>query len=468
MVQMSGMIFPSCPYQSQRHDSHASAMSVYHAKSPLRSLHMALKSPLSSASARERCRGRQLRSYIAASAKLRELRPKTNAHESGSLVVSSLHTIAYEVHGNPQGQPVLCVHGGPGAGAYASHARFFDSSHWRIILVDQRGCGSSTPRGCLEDNTTQALIQDFEKLREHLGVDTWVLFGGSWGTTLALAYAQKHTDRVVGLILRAFCLMRPQEVNWMYRSGATNVSALQPSAWDAFLAPLSQSEREDPLAAWYSRLMSAEADVRDKAASAWLGYDMAVSRIPSSQLQSWNGSTWSQSPVGSGPPHALPPLRQGLDHEHTAPPSPSSANTNSASDNSSIQKLSQQGTKGNGAAKEMSSFTAQAMLTAHYSINSAFLLNEPIIENLDRLRNIPAIGIQGRLDLVCPPATAFEVHQAWPELQLRLVGGAGHSQYDPAIQHELLEATDAMRLLFRRTSSRSRDRKAAEPHVVLL
>jgi hypothetical protein len=115
-------------------------------------------------------------------------------------------------------------------------------------------------------------------------------------------------------------------------------------------------------------------------ASAWLGYDMAVSRIPSSQLQSWNGSTWSQSPVGSGPPHALPPLRQGLDREHTAPPSPSSANTNSASDNSSIQKLSQQGTKGNGAAKEMSSFTAQAMLTAHYSINSAFLLNEPIIE----------------------------------------------------------------------------------------
>lgn len=385
--------------------------------------------------------------------------------------MSSLHTLAYEVYGDPNGQPVLCVHGGPGAGAYANHARFFDSSHWRIILVDQRGCGASTPRGCLEDNTTQTLIQDFEKLREHLEVDTWVLFGGSWGTTLSLAYAQAHTDRVDGLILRAMCLMRPHEVDWMYRSGAVGVAALQPSAWAAFLEALPQSERGDPLAAWHSRLISADTDVRDKAASAWLRYDMSVGKVPSSQLQSWGGKSWSQTAIGSGATHSLPPLRRQMATEDaTAETSSSAAASKGSGTNSGISsgngsgtgaassqaaplhgdsttKASSPAASGTNATSKgvMTSFVAQAMLTAHYSINSAFLLDEPILKNIDKLRSIPAIGIQGRLDLVCPPATAFEVHQAWPELRLRLVGGAGHSQYDPAIQHELLEATDAMR-----------------------
>jgi len=457
--------------------------------------------------------------------------PPSELSGSGMLPVSPLHDVAYWEYGNPAGQPVLCVHGGPGAGAYTKHSQFFDAKHWRIILVDQRGCGQSTPLGCLEDNTTDALLEDFEKVRQHLQIDTWVLFGGSWGTALSLAYAQRYTDRVDGLILRAMCLMRPQEIDWMYREGLAGVAALQPAAWNQFIGPLLPEERANPLAAWYARLASSDTSIRDHAAGAWMRYDMSVGKIPSKDLQSWTGAGWKKSAIGEGAPHTLPPLQRPYHPPQPGPPgsldlpastaaaahgsgsttqsngptsngrasaarsgahsraqthtpsrdrgapaaragtpeaqvpglkgkrnplwvspdvqqpsqasieagSPTDSGTAPAADSAAAEEPQEAASKG------ISTWTAQALLTAHYCVNSAFLLDNPILENIDCLRGIPAIGIQGRMDLVCPPGTAFDVHMAWPELRLRLVGDAGHSQYDPAIQHELLQATDAMR-----------------------
>ncbi|KAK9828535.1 hypothetical protein WJX72_000641 [[Myrmecia] bisecta] len=301
----------------------------------------------------------------------RSLYDASPVHSVGKLKVSEFHTLHYEEYGKPDGKHALVLHGGPGAGCYPNHARMFDTNKWRVVLVDQRGCGKSTPSGCLVENTTQALVADCERLRQHLGIADWVVLGGSWGSTLAVAYAITHPDRIAGIILRGVCLMRPCELDWMYKGGA---AALQPKGWIDFLSHLTPAEQQDPLRSYYARLTSDHAPTRDAAARAWLSYEMAV--------------------------------------------------------------------------------VAQARLEAHYSINGAFLTEPPLLAGIDRIRHIPCIAVQGRLDFVCPVRTAYDLHCAWPEMELRVVPDAGHSMYDSRITHELVCATERMRHVRRRKSEK--------------
>eukprot|EP00891_Asterochloris_glomerata_P002773 jgi/Astpho2/2773/e_gw1.00050.148.1_t len=338
---------------------------------------------------------------------LRPLYPSSRPHLTGQLAVSKLHTLYYEVHGNPKGMPAVVVHGGPGAGCYAKHAQFFDLQYYTVVLVDQRGCGRSTPVGCLQDNTTQALVGDLEKLRKHLKMSSWLMLGGSWGVALTLAYAQKHPDRVLAMVLRGICLMRPSEISWMYRGG---VAHLQPSGnfhagwFDGYLSHLPEGDRTDPVAGYFKLLQSEEAKVREAAAAAWFRYEMSVGARSQNLLV-------------------------------TAEPPPNMSRI------------------------------AQPLLTCFYSLNNAFLEAEPLLQGMDKIQHIPAIAIHGALDFVCPVKTAYELHRAWPELELRVVPGAGHSQYDPNIQHELLEATDRFRGLAP-SKSATMGRKGTVPAIV--
>ncbi|KAF8072408.1 pip [Scenedesmus sp. PABB004] len=230
---------------------------------------------------------------------LRGLYPPSAPHASGHLRVSELHSVYYEVHGNPRGTPAIVVHGGPGAGCFANHARFFDPDAYRIILLDQRGCGRSTPAAALAGNTTSELVADLEALRRHLGVRRWLLFGGSWGVALSLAYAQAHPGVVLGLVLRGVCLMRPQEIAWMYGGGA---AALRPLAWAAFTAGLPPREAANPLLAHYSRLLSADAATRQAATKAWMTYEYSVGFTSSQQqLMVWDGEAWGAEPAPGAP-----------------------------------------------------------------------------------------------------------------------------------------------------------------------
>ncbi|KAL0026450.1 hypothetical protein WJX79_010832 [Trebouxia sp. C0005] len=267
---------------------------------------------------------RQLQSVISAAADskttldsasrsvpLRSLYSVGKAIETGNVKVSDLHTVHYQVYGNPQGQPALVVHGGPGAGCYTNHARFFDLQHWKVVLVDQRGCGSSTPLGCLVDNNTQALIDDYEKLRKRLKIKKWMLFGGSWGVSLSLAYAQQHAAKVSSIVLRGVCLMRPSEIDWMFGGGAGHV---QPLGWHNFKGHIPKAERDDIVAAYHKRLTSPDIAVRDAAAKAWLSWEHSVGSARTSSLQALLECHYSHN-------HAFlrDPLLQGVDQVRHIP-----------------------------------------------------------------------------------------------------------------------------------------------------
>src|SRR5215472_10618685 len=206
----------------------------------------------------------------------RTLYPEIEPYDSGKLAVSPLHTLYYEQCGNPHGKPVVFLHGGPGAGCNAKSRRFFDPAHYRIVLFDQRGCGRSTPHAELTDNTTWDLVADIERLREHLGIERWQVFGGSWGSTLALAYAETHPQRVTELLLRGVFLLRKQEIDWFYQRGA---SVLFPDAWEPYLAHIPEAERGDLLPAYYRRLTSEDPAVRLAAAKIWSGWEGATSKL---------------------------------------------------------------------------------------------------------------------------------------------------------------------------------------------
>ncbi|ANB19187.1 prolyl aminopeptidase [Dokdonella koreensis] len=312
----------------------------------------------------------------------RALYPEIEPYDSGFLQVSPLHRMYYEQCGNPGGKPVVFLHGGPGAGCSPKARRFFDPAHYRIVLFDQRGCGRSTPHAELTDNTTWHLVADIERLREHLGIDRWQVFGGSWGSTLALAYAQTHPERASELVLRGIFMLRRWELEWFYQKGC---DALYPDAWETYLAAIPEVERGDLMSAYHRRLTGADPAAQLEAAKAW---------------SVWEGSTSFLLP----------------DPQHIA-----------------------------GTAVDAFAL-AFARIECHYFVNGGFFEQEDqLLRNAGRLRGIPAVIVQGRYDVVCPMRSAWDLHRAWPEADLRIVPDAGHSAFEPGIAHELIEATDRFR-----------------------
>ena len=309
------------------------------------------------------------------------LYPDIKPYVTHSLAVEPPHLLYVEETGNPNGLPVLFVHGGPGAGCEPYHRRFFDPEVYRIVLFDQRGCGHSKPHASLEGNTTQALVADMESIRQHLGIERWLLFGGSWGSTLSLVYAEAHPERVAGLILRGIFLCRPDEIRWFYQEGA---SWLFPDAWEEFLAPIPVDERGDLLQAYYQRLSGDDEIARMACAKAW---------------SVWEGRT-----------STLKPNKHVIDH-FAAP------------------------------------FTALSLarIESHYFVNNIFLDDNQILRDVGRLADIPAVIVHGRYDVVCPLRNAWELHQAWPDSDLEIIGDAGHSAAEPGTVDALIRATIGMR-----------------------
>ncbi|WP_370335077.1 prolyl aminopeptidase [Parvularcula marina] len=309
----------------------------------------------------------------------RKLYPAIDPIERGRLKVSAIHEIYYEVCGHPAGKPVVVCHGGPGGGSTPSMRRYFDPSKYRIILFDQRGCGRSTPHADLRENTTWDLVADMEKLRTHLGIRAWQVFGGSWGSTLALAYALTHRDRVTELVLRGIFTLRREELLWFYQEGA---NWIYPDSWRDFLNVIPEEERDDMMAAYYRRLTGDDAEERLKAARAW---------------SVWEGSTVSLQP--------------------------------------SLQRMS------SFAGEHFA--LAFARIEAHYFVHGGFFEHDGwILEEASSLENIPGVIVQGRYDVVTPMKTALELHEAWPGSDLRIVTDAGHAASEPGIVAELVAATD--------------------------
>lgn len=305
--------------------------------------------------------------------------PPIEPYNHGWLSVGDGHEIYYEESGNPTGKPCLFVHGGPGGGASPAARQFFDPDKYRIVLFDQRGCGRSKPHASIEANTTWHLIDDIELIRETLGIDRWLVFGGSWGSTLSLAYAQSHPERVTELVLRGIFLLRVQELQWFYQHGA---SELYPDAWQHYLAPIPDAEQHDLISAFHSRLTSEDPEVRLSAARAWSVWEASTSFL----IQ--NEDFMAQ-----------------LDEPEAA--------------------------------------LAMARIECHYFVNGGFFESpNQILEAVDRIRHIPCVIVQGRYDVVCPPTTAWDLHEAWPEADFKLIANAGHSAFDPANAAALLEATN--------------------------
>ncbi|WP_413576024.1 prolyl aminopeptidase [Bdellovibrio sp. HCB290] len=311
---------------------------------------------------------------------LREFYPAIEPYNKGFLKVSEIHNLYFEEVGNPAGKPIVFLHGGPGGGVSPDHRRFFDPKTYRIILFDQRGSGQSTPCAELRDNTTWDLVADTEKIREHLKIDKWVVFGGSWGSTLALTYAIKHPERVKALVLRGIFLCRPSEIKWFYQEGASQIF---PDVWDEYLKVIPQNERHDMVTAYYKRLTHENRETRLEAAKAWSKWEAATSRLYIDA-------------------HAI----EEFDDPDSA--------------------------------------LSFARIECHYFTNNAFFeTNNWILENVNKIRNIPAWIVQGRYDVVCPATSAWELHKAWPEAKFQIIPDSGHAAAEPGTRSALIEATDA-------------------------
>ncbi len=311
-----------------------------------------------------------------------DLFPTIEPYETGYLQVDALHSVYWEQSGNPRGVPVVFLHGGPGAGSSPTHRRFFDPTHYRIVILDQRGAGRSIPLGEIRQNTTDHLVADLERLRTRLGIGRWIVFGGSWGSTLALAYAEAHPDRVLALILRGIFLMRRAEIRWFLYEMRT----LFPDAWERFAGHVTPAERGDLLEAYWERLIDPDPRVHLAAAKAWSIYEGTCSTLmPSPDLVAASGEDV----------HAL-----GL-----------------------------------------------ARIEAHYFRNNLFTPEDRLLRDIGRLHGIPAVVVQGRYDVVCPVATAWDLHRAWPAADFRIVPDAGHSAMEPGVRAALVAATDRFRHL---------------------
>jgi len=311
---------------------------------------------------------------------MRILYPRIQPYQTHRLKVDDLHELYVEESGTVDGIPVIFVHGGPGAGCAESHRRFFDPKKYRIILFDQRGAGRSTPHASLENNTTQYLVSDMEAIRELLGITQWILFGGSWGSTLSLVYAQTHPETVLGMVLRGIFLCRPQEIDWFYKKGT---SRLFPDAWQDFCAPIPAAERNDMVAAYYKRLTSDDELIRTKAAKAW---------------SIWEGRTSTLKPNHE--------VVNSFGNLHTA--------------------------------------VSLARIECHYFMNDSFLKPNQILKNASKLKEIPGIIVQGRYDVICPMESAWDLHHALPASELDIIPDAGHSAMEPGIIDALVKATDKM------------------------
>ncbi len=294
------------------------------------------------------------------------------------LDVGDGHCIYWELCGNPDGKPAVFLHGGPGGGASPGHRRLFDPARYNLLVFDQRGCGRSTPHASLDANTTWHLVDDIERLRAMIGAERWLVFGGSWGSTLALAYAETHPDRTAALILRGIFTLRRSELLWYYQEGA---SWLFPDKWERFLAPIPVAERGDLMAAYHRRLTGAAHDERMMAARAW---------------SLWEGETITLLP--------------------------------------NLEFTAQHGEDGFA--------LAFARIENHYFVNAGFLDEGQLIRDASRLRDIPGTIVQGRYDVATPMKSAWDLHRAWPEAEFRLVADAGHAFNEPGILSELIRATD--------------------------
>ena len=311
---------------------------------------------------------------------MRMLYPPVDPLDSFRLRVSPIHELYVEQCGNPKGAPVVFFHGGPGGGIDPMHRRYFDASRYRIVLFDQRGAGKSTPHACLDDNGTWDLVGDAETIRERLGIDRWHVFGGSWGSTLSLAYAVKHPDRVRSLTLRGVFLLRKAEIDWFYQDGA---SWIFPDAWEKYLEPIPVAERGDLLAAYHKRLTSGDPVVEAAAARAW---------------SVWEGSTSKLIPD------------EGL-----------------------IARCA-----GDLFARQL------ARIEAHYFVNKGFFAHDGWLldEARAKLQKTPCVVVQGRYDVVCPAKSAWDLKKAMPQTELRIISDAGHASSEAGIIDALVDATD--------------------------
>ncbi|ORZ38263.1 Alpha/Beta hydrolase protein [Catenaria anguillulae PL171] len=314
---------------------------------------------------------------VAAQASASPLYPEIEPFNTGFLSVSGGHNLYYEESGNPQGNPVIYLHGGPGGGVAPSDRRYFDPAAYRIILLDQRGAGKSTPAASLVENTTQHLTNDVELLRQHLKIDRWVVFGGSWGSTLAMCYAQAHPHRVKALILRGIFTVRRSELEWLYEKGGAE--QIYPDAWEGYVAPIPEEERNDMIGAYYKRLTGTDEDEKLKCAKAWSAWEMSTSRLV-------------------------------LDPEV-------------------VKKV------------EQDIWSLQfARIECHYFKHNGFMEDNHVLDNVDKIRHIPCSIIQGRYDVVCPAITSWQLHKRWPEADYQIVQLSGHSARD--LVPQLVAAAD--------------------------
>ena len=315
---------------------------------------------------------------------LRTLYDPIEPYDHGHLKVSEVHQLYYEQCGNPKGKPVVFLHGGPGAGLVEDYRRFFDPEAYRIVLFDQRGSGKSLPHASLDDNTTWHLVADIERLREHCEIEKWLVFGGSWGSTLALAYAETHPDRVTALVLRGIFLSRPKETRWFYEEGL-GASAIFPDGWEKYVSIIPEAERVDLIGAYFRRLTSDDPAVCLEAAQAW--------------------SLWESSALKLLPDQKL------------------------------IDEFS-----------EPMTAIAVSRIECHYFMNNCFFETDNyLLENINRIRKIPGVIVHGRYDIICAFESAWDLHRAWPEAELKVIPDAGHSVFEPGITDALITATDSFR-----------------------
>lgn len=313
------------------------------------------------------------------------LYPEIQPYAQHRVVVDAPHALYVEESGNPDGIPVVVIHGGPGGGCEEYHRRFFDAERFRIILMDQRGAGRSTPLAELDGNDTGALVKDLETVRCFLGVDRWLLFGGSWGSTLSLVYAQAYPERVLGLILRGIFLCRPKDIEWFYQDGASRVF---PDYWADYESQIPERERENMVAAYYRKLTSSNELEQIQAAKAW---------------SVWEGRCATL--------HPNPRVVEHFGHPHVA--------------------------------------IALARIECHYFMNNAFLEPDQIVRDAHKLADIPGVIVHGRYDMVCPLDNALALSKAWPEADMRIIRDAGHSASEPAIVDALIRGVEEVVAKFR-------------------
>lgn len=309
---------------------------------------------------------------------MRELFPSIEARSTEMLDVGEGHQLYLEESGAPDGIPVIFVHGGPGGGVSADNRRFFDPDRYRIVLFDQRGAGKSRPHAEVENNDTERMIADMERIRTHLGIDRWVVFGGSWGSTLGLLYAQAHPQRTLALVLRGIFLNRPEDFDWLYRDGTRRVF---PDYWEELLAPLPESERDDVVGAYHRRIHGDDAELARRAATVWSLFEGRCATLrPNPDLEAF---------------FCQPDVAWHF-----------------------------------------------ARISTHYFVNRLFMTPNQILDQADRLSGIPGVIVQGRYDMLCSADQAYALHRAWPDSELRWVPDAGHSAGEPGTTHELVAATE--------------------------